>query len=128
DVPRPSFVGAFGDNNAGHELHLWRDSEGVFGELLSPVLEADSPTSRLYESHLEPGTGAIRFTVRFGDGERRFAGTLRSGSVTGTLQNAGRTETVSWRRLGANRVHGTPEGAYASRAQFDCAMILFRRY
>src|SRR5438045_3850638 len=48
DVPPPLFLGRFGSSRA-HELHLWQDAAGLFGEWLSPVLDADSPTSRLYD-------------------------------------------------------------------------------
>lgn len=128
DTPKPEFVGAFGDDRSRHELHLWRDSKGVFGELRSPVLAADSPTSRLYDPRFEPKTGTVDFTARFKDGERRFAGTLRPDSVTGTLQHAGRGEPVTWQRLRADRAHGATSDFYTSRAQFECAMILFRRH
>jgi len=128
DTPKPEFVGAFGDDRSQYELSLWRDSKGVFGELRSPVLEADSPTSRLYDPHFDPKTGTVDFTVRFKDGERRFAGTLRSDSVTGTVQHIGRGEPVAWQKLRANRVHGAASDFYTSRAQFECAMILFRRH
>ena len=128
DTPKPEFAGAFGDNNSEHELHLWRDSNGVFGELLTPVLDADSPTSRLYDSRFDPKTGAIDFTARFTDGERRFTGTLRPESVIGTLQHAARREAVTWRKMGADSVHGAVNNSYVSRAQFECAMNLFRRY
>ena len=128
DTPKPEFAGAFGDNNFEHELHLWRDSKGIFGQLLSPVLDADSPTSRLYDSRFDRKTGAMSFTVRFADEERQFTGRLRSDSVTGTLQRAARSERVALRKLRATDVHGAPIDFYTSRAQFECAMVLFRRY
>ncbi len=43
DRPAPLFLGGFADANGDYELPLWRDSRGIFGELLHPVLEADSP-------------------------------------------------------------------------------------
>ena len=128
DTPRPEFVGAYGDDRSQYELSLWRDSKGVFGELRSPVLEADSPTSRLYDPHFDPKTGTVSFAVRFMDGERLFAGTLRSDTVTGTVQHAGRDEPVAWRRLPASRMQGAVSDFYTSRRKFECAMILFRRY
>jgi hypothetical protein len=127
DNPKPKFVGAFGDGRSQYEFSLWRDSKGVFGELRSPVLEADSPTSRLYDPHFDPETGTLDFTVRFYDGERRFSGILRSGSVKGTLQHAGRGEPVTWQRLRVDRERGANFDFYTSRAKFECAMILFRR-
>lgn len=128
DTPKPEFAGAFGDDRSHHELHLWRDSKGVFGELLSPVLEADSPTSRLYDPHIDLKTGALEFTVRFKDGERRFTGIFRSDLIVGDLRRAGRSEPVTWAKLGVSRVHGAASDSYASRAQFECAMNLFHRY
>lgn len=49
DRPKPQFLGRFSDDDRRYELHLWRDRSGVFGEWLSPVLDADSPVSRPYE-------------------------------------------------------------------------------
>lgn len=128
DTPKPEFAGAFGDGRSRHELHLWRDSRGVFGEFLSPVLDADSPTSRLYDPHIDPGTGAFEFTVRFKDGERRFTGAIRSDLIAGDLRHAGRSEPVTWARLHLSRVHGAAGDSYTSRVQFECAMDLFHRY
>jgi hypothetical protein len=128
DTPRPQFVGGFGDSHSEYELHLWRDSKGMFGQLLSPVLEADSPTSRLYDPRFDTKTGAVSFTVRFTDGEWQFSGRLRSDSVTGAVVSAARTQRVVLRKLREGRVHGAGHDSYTSRAQFDCAMILFRRY
>ena len=130
DTPKPEFVGAFGDDRSQYELSLWRDSKGVFGELRSPVLEADSPTSRLYDPHFDPKTGTVDFTVRFNDGERRFAGTLRSDSVTGIVQHAGHGEPVAWQRVRANGAASRNRASdfYTSRAKFECATILFRRH
>jgi hypothetical protein len=128
DAPTPRFVGGFGDSRSEYELHLWRDSTGVFGQLLSPVLEADSPTSRLYDPRFDSRTRAVSFTVRFSDGERQFTGTLRPDSLAGTLVSPARTQRIALRKLRNSRVHGFPHDAYTSRAQFDCAMILFHRY
>jgi hypothetical protein len=40
DSPRPRFFGAFRDKTWDYELVLYRDHQGFFGELHSPVLEA----------------------------------------------------------------------------------------
>ena len=127
DTPRPVYAGGFSDDSAQYELSLYRDSKGVFGELRSPILEADSPTSRLYDIHFDPKTEALSFMARFEDGERRFAGTLRANSVTGTLQHGAHEETVEWRRLPAAS-GASSNDFYSSRAKFECAMILFHRY
>ena len=128
NTPRPDFLGGFSDKNSQYELHLWRDAQGIFGQLLSPVLEADSPASRLYDAHLDGKTGALSFTARFPDGERRFAGKLGSGSLTATIEHAGRNEKVVLLKLRRDGVHGASDESYSSRAQFECAMILSRSY
>ncbi len=126
DDPRPEFVGAYADS--GHELQLWRDSNGVFGELLAPVLEADSPASRLYDVRFDPGTGTLAFTARLPEEEQRFTGTLRADAVAGTLRHGARMGAVTWNKMPPEKAHGAPDDAYVSRAQFECAMNLFRRY
>ena len=128
DAPRPKFLGGFRDKNSQYELHLWRDTPGIFGQLLSPVLEADSPASRLYDAHFDGKTGAIGFMVRFDDGERRFMGRLDYNNVTITTEHAARGEKIVLQKLQADRVHGVTAESYTSRAQFQCAMVLFGRY
>jgi len=128
DTPRPAFAGAFGDKNSLYRLDLWRDSKGIFGELRNPVLEADSPTSRLYDPRFDPKTGAVSFTVRLPGGDRQFTGTLRSDSVTGMVRHAARSERVTLRKLRVSQRRGAIDDFYTSRAKFECAMILFRRY
>lgn len=128
DTPRPEFLGGFSDKNSQYELHLWRDAQGIFGQLLSPVLEADSPASRLYDGRFDGKTGAISFSARFPDGERRFAGRLGADSVPATIEHVARSQKVVLRKLRTDRVHGASDESYSSRAQFECAMVLFRRY
>ena len=128
DVPVPQFLGGFTDAKARYELHLWRASKGVFGQLLAPVMDADSPTSRLYAAHLDANTGAMSFDVRVQDGEWRFKGMLRRNSVTGTLARAGEKEMLVLKKLPPERVHGAGGDSYTSRAQFECAMTLFGRH
>ena len=127
DAPVPRFLGGFGDAHARYELHLWQDAAGIFGQLLAPVLDADSPTSRLYAVLRDAQTGALRFDVRFPDGDGQFKGTLHGGSVTGTLERAGGKEVLVLKKLPRERVHGAGADAYGSRAQFECAMTLFGR-
>ncbi len=128
DTPRPEFLGGFRDKNSRYELHLWRDAQGIFGELLSPILEADSPASRLYDARFDGKTETVSFTARFPDGERRLAGRLGADSLTATIEHANHSDKIILRKLPINQVHGVSDGAYSSRAQFECAMILFRSY
>lgn len=130
DTPKPRFIGAFGDRSLEYELHLWRDARSVFGQVLSPVFEADSPTSRLYDARFDARTGAISFSTRFPEKPWTFAGMLRSGTVTGTVIDAARRTPVVLRKLREADAHGAGavRDAYTSRAQFECAMVLFRRY
>lgn len=117
------YIGAFRDKGRNYQLQIYRDLDGVFGELLSPLLEADSPNSRLYDTFFDPKVGTLRFEARFPSGILKFTGVLRSRVVRGTIMQNGRTQTVILRR-----VKLPVEDSYVSRAQFDCAMILFHRY
>ncbi len=124
DNPQPVFVGAFADPDRNYRLHLWRDAAGVFGELLSPVLEADSPTSRLYDASLVPKQNAVRFAARFPSRRIAFEGKLDSHQLRGTMTEAGRQARVDLRKMPGEDY----DSLYVSRAQFDCAVVLFRRY
>ena len=126
DTPRPAFVGAFRD--AEFEVHLWRDSKGVFGELLLAEYEADPPTSRFYDSAFDAATGRISFTTRLPGGERAFAGRLQSRTLTGTLTDARRRRSIVLRKRRDRDIGLLLHDFYTSRAQFDCSMFLFRRY
>lgn len=129
DDPLPRFLGAFGDNVKTYELQLWQDREGVFGELLHPVLDADSPISRLYQASLNPKSGRVTFTARFPEAAIRFEGALTKNAFRGTFTREGRTQTVDLRQLKPAAAHGAPDQSqYRSRAQFNCAMALFHRY
>lgn len=123
DVPPLRFVGAFRDRTWDYQLEIFLDAKGLFGELLSPVLEADSPDSRLYDIAFDPKAGSLRFGARFADGPLQFTGMLRRDMVRGTITRAGRKEHVVLRRI--RKIDKHP---YTSRAQFECAMILFHRY
>lgn len=124
DNPRPVFVGAFADPDRRYRLHLWRDAAGVFGELLSPVLEADSPTSRLYDATLVPKQNALGFAARFPSRPVSFEGKLDGRQLRGTMTEAGRQQRVTLTKTPGEDY----DDLYVSRAQFDCAMVLFRRY
>jgi len=123
DHPMPRFVGAFRDKGREYQLELYRDATGIFGELSSPLLEADSPTSRLYDVYFDPGRGTLRFRARFRYGQLNFSGILRSTIIKGTVDGGSYTQTVVLRR-----VRHYDEYSFVSRAQFNCAMLLFNRY
>ncbi len=123
DNPMPRFVGAFRDKARSYQLQLYRDATGIFGELSSPLLEADSPTSRLYDVYFDPGKATLRFRARFRYGELEFSGVLRSTVINGTFDGGTYTQAVVLRR-----VQHFDKYPWVSRAQFNCAMLLFNRY
>ena len=123
DNPMPRFVGAFRDKARLYQLELYSDATGVFGELSSPLLEADSPTSRLYDVYFDPGKATLRFRARFRYGELEFSGVLRSTVINGTFDGGTYTQAVVLRR-----VQHFDKYPWVSRAQFNCAMLLFNRY
>jgi len=61
DNPVPRFIGTFRDKNQRYMLGLYQDAKGVFGQLSSPVLDADSPTSRLYDVAFDSRTSVLQF-------------------------------------------------------------------
>jgi hypothetical protein len=124
DSPHPRFFGAFRDKTWDYELVLYRDTKGFFGELHSPVLEADSPTSRLYNVAFDAKTGTLQFQARFRDGQLLFSGLLRGLNVRGNVTRDARTQRVLLRRLRRYEF----SWPYRSRAQFDCDMTLNHRY
>jgi hypothetical protein len=120
--PAPTAVGTYQDKDGEFSLALWRDEHGYFGELSSPVLDADSPTSRLRDVAWRAGTRELRFAASPGGVELRMAGTLvRHGYVVS--------------QLSGKPVHGlvlrkAPHSSmydWRSRAQFECAMKLWAR-
>ena len=123
DNPAPRLLGAFRDRPRLYQLKLYRDSTGIFGELSSPLLDADSPTSRLYDVYFEPGMGTLKFRARFADEQLDFNGVLRSTFINGTVRKGSYTEAVSLRRD-----QHYDQYPYVSRVQFNCAMLLFNRY
>jgi hypothetical protein len=125
DDPLPSFVGMFRDRNQDYMLDLYQDSKGVFGELSSPVLDADSPTSRLYDVTFDSRTGSLQFTARFYDGQLEFSGILHKRTIKATVIRNNRSERVTLKR---KRHSSDEEILFTSRAQFECAMKLGRRF
>ena len=99
DNPLPRHLGSFRDANRDYRLHLWQDAKGVFGELLSPVLDADSPTSRLYNPQLVSRSGRLIFTVRFPGEQFTFDGQLRGNSLTGRFARGKRIDSVTLRKV-----------------------------
>ena len=127
DSPTPEFLGGFTDEQAVYEVHLWKDAVGVFGEFLYPVLEADSPTSRLHETTFNSSDGAIGFSLRLPSEKWTFTGHLGPVSLAGSLHRRDKSESLILRRLPLDDVHGALEHFYISRAHFECAMVLFHR-
>jgi len=125
DNPLPRFIGTFRDKNQSYMLDLYQDAKGIFGELSSPVLDADSPTSRLYDVAFDSRTGALQFSSRFRDGQLQFSGVLRGRVIEATVTRNNRNEKVILKRV---KSFDNDEVFYTSRAQFDCAMTLFRRF
>lgn len=127
--PLPRFLGAFGNSAKTFELQLWQDRDGVFGQLLHPVLDADSPSSVLHQASWNPKTGQARFTALFPQAVIRFKGALTQKAFRGTASREGRTQAIDLRKLRPAEAHGAPDRSqYRSRAQFNCAMALFHRY
>ena len=126
DNPLPRFVGAYRDKNWNYQLILFQDLKGIFGELLSPVLDADSPTSRLYDAAFDSQSGALRFGAKFRDGQLQFSGVLRGRTVEANITRNNRNEKAVLKRI--KWYDDDEEVAYTSRAQFDCAMLLYGRY
>ena len=129
DTPAPRFLGRFSHANQEFELHLWRDSQGVFGQWLSPVLDADSPTSRLYDARFDPKSGSLTFASRIPGSEVRFVGKLQDRKLRGTLEErSGRRVTITLTRAPDGPLGQALREGVTSRAQFECQMILFRRH
>ena len=122
DNPLPRFLGEFRDETRTYGLELYQDEAGIFGELSTPLLDADSPTSRLYDVFFDPETKTLRFRAEFGDEQLEFTGALRSRMINGTIVRGSQRETVALKRL-----RQYDEYPFVSRAQFECAMLLFNR-
>jgi hypothetical protein len=130
DIPAPRFAGAFAGAGPSldYEIHLWRDSKGIFGELLSPVLDADSSSGQLLDVQFDGKSGRLTFTARVRGEEHKFAGRLRPRTMKGVFTYRGVDETIVLRRLGAEEGHGVPPStSWVSRDQFACAMMMWGR-
>jgi len=124
DNPLPIFVGTFRDVKKTYDLDLYKDSKGIFGQLSNPVLEADSPTSRLYDVSFDAKSGSLTFRAQFIDGEVQFTGVLRKTSIEATIFRRDKTQEITLKKLRSR----SNEPFFKSRTQFDCAMTLWRRY
>lgn len=94
DNPLPRFFGTFSDKNSkNYMLDLYQDAKGVFGELSSPVLDADSPTSRLYDVAFDSRTSSLHFGATFFDGQLQFSGILRGRVFEATVTRNNRTKS-----------------------------------
>lgn len=127
DNPLPRLIGTFRDKNRSYMLDLFQDAKGLFGELSSPVLDADSPTSRLYDIAFDSRTGTLQFSSRFQDGQLQFNGILRGRKIEATVtrNNRAEAEKATLKRV---RFFADGEVPFTSRAQFECAMTLWRRF
>lgn len=123
DDPLPVFVGTFRDAKKSYGLDIYRDSKGIFGQLSSPVLDADSPTSRLYDTSFDSKSGSLIFGARFTDGQLRFIGVLRNKSIEASIVRGNVTEKITLMKQPSH-----DEWFFTSRAQFGCAMTLWQRY
>ena len=123
DNPLPKFIGTFRDEDWHYMIDLYRDSQGIFGEISSPVMEADSPTSRLYNVVYDSSTGSLQFRSSPSLGSIQFDGFLHSKSIKGKFTQYGDKKTVTLKKLGSDY-----DSSFTSRAQFGCAMKLFGRY
>jgi hypothetical protein len=129
DEPLPLFMGRFVAPDAWYELDLWRDRVGVFGQWVSPVLDADSPVSRLYGLTFDAKSGAISFTTRIPGAEQRFEGHVSDQLIRGTSTPVtGKKETIELRKLPLDPLGVALRDGTTSRAGFECEMVLFRRY
>ena len=125
DNPLPRFIGTFRDKKWSYMLDLYQDVKGIFGELSSPVLDADSPTSRLYDVAFDSRTSALQFSAKFWIGQLQVSGILRGRMIEATVTQNNRTEKVTLKRL---KDSSDGEFLFTSRTQFECAMTLWHRF
>lgn len=125
DKQLPRFIGTYRDKNRIYMLDLYQDAKGMFGELSSPVFDADSPTSRLYDVGYNSQTGKLQFSSRFADGNLQFSGILRGRIIEATVIRGSSKEKATLKRVKPSAAH---DGSFKSRAEFECAMTLWRRF
>ena len=127
DNPLPRYLGAFRDKDWNYQLILYQDAKGVFGNLLSPVLDADSPTSVIYDTTFDSQSGMLKFSAKVQGGKLQFNGILRGRKIKAAIMQHNFNEKVILKRI---RWYDDEddEVSYKSRAEFDCATFLFGRY
>lgn len=126
DNPLPRYLGAFRDKDWEYQLILYQDKNGVFGELLSPVLEADSPASVIHETAFDAKSGTLKFSAQAQGGKLQFDGILRGREIKASITLHNINEKIVLKRIKWTDDEA-PEFSYKSRAEFDCAMFLYRR-
>lgn len=103
--------------------NTWRDAQGFLGDLLSPVLEVDSPSAQLLDVQFGPKSGSLTFIARVRGKEHAFVGPLRRSALKGVFTYQGVSETIVLQKVGPNEHHGVPaSSAWASREHFACAL------
>jgi hypothetical protein len=114
DTPAPKFVGPFSGVGGFMELelHLWRDSRGIFGRLLYPVLDVDSPSGRLRDVQFDEKTERLTFAARYERWDCAFVGRLQGNAISGTFTVGKRPYDAVLRKL-------PPDEAPACRATTD---------
>lgn len=121
-IPAPAVVGSFQDRDGQFWLRLCRDEQGYFGELASPILEADSPTSRLRSLRWSAGTRELSFAAAPRGVEFQVDGILEEDRFV-----VARVSGKTVRGLVLLKEQKTSMSDGRSRAQFECAMELWRR-
>jgi hypothetical protein len=121
-IPAPTVLGSFMDRDGEYWLSLWRDELGYFGELSSPVLEVDSPSSRLRNTHWNSETRELRFVAAPGGVQMRVVGVLYEDRFVVSQISGEEVHDVVLLKQTAMAIYD-----WRSRAQFECAMKMWRR-
>lgn len=119
----PVFIGEFRDKDWNYQVELYKDENGIFGEILSPVLQADSPVSRLYAVTFDEKTGNMTFETRFPMFPFTFAGQLKGRKIIGKVAGPKYSKNVILKKI-----KPIANIDYVSRAQYECSSYMNRRY
>lgn len=122
EIPAPQYVGDFLDQGSYYWLTLWRDERGFFGSLASPVVDQDSPSAPIKNVQWVPITKVLRFTAS-PSVKVEMIGVLtatefRVTNITGGFSSEFPVLLFEDKQEGAE---------WRSRAQFECAMKMWRR-